>query len=196
MADYEVGGIATVKAKITGVFDDAGRIELTVGDDIFGIHQSHIFSYKPPSLAQRLAGLTVEQIEAALAYGDKTLAGAFEDAGALALQARKDARDFRRRPKNTRTGEVGATPSPQATSETHPVGAGDDTGAAEHTAKMAAKQGRGSLDKYLAALDDDGREDARSFMPELLGIADAADDDAKDAKAANERAREVDDLPM
>ena len=133
MADYEVGGIATVKAKITGVFDDAGRIELTVGDDIFGIHQSHIFSYKPPSLAQRLAGLTVEQI---------------------------------------------------------------DTGAAEHTAKMAAKQGRGSLDKYLAALDDDGREDARSFMPELLGIADAADDDAKDAKAANERAREVDDLPM
>ena len=145
MADYEVGGIATVKAKITGVFDDAGRIELTVGDDIFGIHQSHIFSYKPPSLAQRLAGLT---------------------------------------------------PSPQATSETHPVGVGDDTGAAEHTAKMAAKQGRGSLDKYLAALDDDGREESRSFMPELLGIADAADDDAKDAKAANERAREVDDLPM
>ena len=63
-------------------------------------------------------------------------------------------------------------------------------------AEMAAKQGRGSLDKYLAAIDDDRREAVNEFMPELLGIADAADDDAKAAKAANERAREVDDLPM
>ena len=113
MVDYEVGGIATIKAKITGVYDESGRIELTVEDDIFGIHQSHIFSYEPPSLAQRLAGLTVEQIEAALAYGDKPLALALEDAGQIALQARKDAGDYKRRPKNTGTGEVGATPSPQ-----------------------------------------------------------------------------------
>ena len=36
-------------------------------------------------------------------------------------------------------------------------------------AELAAKQGQAAFDKYLAALDDDGREEVREFMPEFWG---------------------------
>jgi hypothetical protein len=181
---FSVGDMVTIRAKVSAIEDGSIFVELTNESDV-GIVESEIATHEPRTLAQRLAGLTVGQIEAALARKDSALSEAIEAAGTQIARARRDAGDLKRHPKKTGTGDAGATPSARAAVEAHPVPTGDDTPAADpgpepfggevsayRKAEHFAKQGRKSFDGYVACLTVDEREAVNEFMPELLGIAD------------------------
>jgi len=123
MSIYEVGGSLTIKAIVVSYEDDSPLIEASIflcdqtgssgGKTSVFVPVDQIALYQPATLAQRLAGLTVEQIEAALARKDSGLAEAFEAAGTQIAKSRRDSGDFKRRPKGTPTGDAGATSPPQ-----------------------------------------------------------------------------------
>jgi hypothetical protein len=180
---FYVGDMVTIRAKVTSL--ENGLIYIGLDNEEINVLESEIIAHEPRSLAQRLAGLTVEQIEAALARKDSGLSEAFEAAGTQIARARRDAGDLKRRPKNTGTGDAGAPPVAEAAGEAHAVPTGDDTPAADpgpepfggevsayRKAEHFAKQGRKSFDGYVACLTVDEREAVNEFMPELLGIAD------------------------
>jgi hypothetical protein len=183
---FSVGDMVTIRAKVTSL--ENGLIYIGLDNEEINVLESEIIAHEPRSLAQRLAGLTVEQIEAALARKDSGLSEAIEAAGTQIARARRDAGDLKRRPKNTGTGDAGATPPPQAAGEAHPVPTGDDTPAADsgpepfggdvsiyRMAEHEAKKGRAHFDKWLSGISILTKEEIREFMPELLGVADSAD---------------------
>jgi len=94
-----VGDEVTIRARVTSL--ENGLIYIGLDNEEISILGTEIISHEPRSLAQRLAGLTVEQIEAALARKDSALSEAFETAGTHIARARRDAGDLKRRPKNT-----------------------------------------------------------------------------------------------
>jgi len=110
-----IGDEVTIRARVTSL--ENGLIYIGLDNEEISILGTEIISHEPRSLAQRLAGLTVEQIEAAHARKDSALSEAFETAGTHIARARRDAGDLKRRPKNTGTGEADATPSPQVAGE-------------------------------------------------------------------------------
>ena len=181
-----VGDMVTIRAKVTSL--ENGLIYIGLDNEEINVLESEIIAHEPRSLAQRLAGLSVDQIEAALARKDSGLSEAFEAAGTQIARARRDAGDLRRRPKNTGTGDAGATPPPQAVGAAHPVPTGDDTPAADQApepfgghvsiyrmAEFEARKGRAHFDRWLAGISIITKDEIREFMPQLLGIADGAD---------------------
>ncbi len=182
MAKFEVGDKVTVDARVLRVYDDEGMLHLEIGGHSIGCDFAVIATHTPMTLEQRLAGLTIEQITDALSRKDSVLADAIEAAGAKIAKARRDSGELRRTraPKETVASPVAA----EAAGEAHAAQPAVDTPAAEPDglevsaymlAELAAKQGQKAFAQYLAALDDDGREECREFMPELLGIAANAD---------------------
>jgi hypothetical protein len=178
MATFNAGDLVTVKAKVDFVRED-GALCLSVADATFTVGESDIATHTPMTLEQRLAGLTIEQIAKALSREDTALADALEMAGAKIAKTRRESGEMRRRvvPKETAAVPV---PAVEVAGEAHAAQPADDTPAAElslvcQKAFKIARIGRASFDKHIAALHVDEREEINGFMPELLGVADAAD---------------------
>lgn len=132
VSKMQVGDNLTIRVRLHYIGEnDVIYVDFPGCEDALIVTPDEIVTHEPRTLAQRLAGLTAEQIDAALARKDSALAEAFEAAGTQIARARRDAGDLKRRPKNTGTGETGATPLPQVAGEAHPVSAGADTPAAD-----------------------------------------------------------------
>ena len=185
MTEYKAGDGVTVFGVISTGEVSGGFIAVTFGrNHIAAVPETDIRTHEPMTLEHRLSGLTLEQISDALSRKDSILADAFEAIGAKIAKARRDSGELRRprAPKETAAIPVAAEAAGEA-HEPQPA----DTPAAEPEglevttymlAEMAAKQGRKSLDKFIKHIGVDAREEINEFMPELLGVADAHDDDA------------------
>jgi hypothetical protein len=130
VSKIQVGDDVTIRAKVTSIEDGTIFVDLNNESDV-SIIESEIVSHEPRTLAQRLAGLTVDQIEAALARRDSALSEAIEAAGTQIARARRDAGDLKRRPKGTPTGDGSATPVVEAAGEAHAAPTVVDTPAAD-----------------------------------------------------------------
>ena len=129
-----IGDEVTIRARVTSL--ENGLIYIGLDNEEISILGTEIISHEPRSLAQRLAGLTVEQIEAALARKDSALSEAFETAGTHIARARRDAGDLKRRPKNTGA-DIPATDQE--------IGDGKTAMAASSSGPQRRTQGSGSL---------------------------------------------------
>jgi hypothetical protein len=209
MAKFEVGGSLTIKATVVSYKDDSPLIEASIflcdstgssgGKTSVYVPVDQIASYQAATLAQRLAGLTVEQIEAALARKDSALADMIEEAGTKIARARRESGDLRRERKP----KAEALPSAPNDAETSAASVAAIAGlevTSYSLAEMAAKQGGKALAVYLDHIGEDAREEIREFMPEFLEIADAVDAEiaAKDkaARADGMQATAKVDIPF
>ena len=182
MAKYDFGGALTIKATVVSYEDNSPIIGASIflcdphgssgSKELVYVPVDQIVTYQPMTLEQRLAGLSVEQIIDALSRKDTALADALEAAGAKIAKARREAGEMRRTVKTKEK-------APSEVTETHLANAPQD-GLEVSTymlAEMSARQGRKALDKFIEHIGVESREEINEFMPELLGVADAVDDD-------------------
>jgi len=193
MAKFEIGDALSIKVIVVEPDKEDGSCVVTSDQsDPFRVWGCEVIDHMPMTLAQKLAGLSVERIEAALSRTDTVLADALEMAGAKIAKTRRESGEMRRKVSPKETAAV-PVPAVEAAGEAHAAQPADDTPASEppdlevtaydpdlevtayDLAKLAATRGGKSLDKYLKELSEDSREEVREFMPELLGIASAAD---------------------
>ena len=185
MGNYNTGDNVTVKGRIAGPQEADGFVAVVFGENsVVAVKESDIATHMAMPLEERLSGLTAEQISDALSRKNIELADIFEHVGNKIAKARREAGEMRRKvtPKETAAIPVAAEaageahePQPADTPAAEPEGLDVST---YMLAEMSAKQGRKSLDKFIKHIGVDAREEINEFMPELLGIADAHDDDA------------------